>query len=122
MQANRMADALLIADLAGRDDLTRVQQLYMKRQPSPYMRVVKAIQGNDFVSKYLGQHASWPQTSVDCPYLQFLHLGFGIIETEVTMLCHKLAHHKLAQCATARLYNAIGQGSTGGSAFSRYGV
>ena len=51
MQANRMADALLIADLAGRDDLTRVQQLYMKKQPSPYMRVVKAIQRNDFVSK-----------------------------------------------------------------------
>lgn len=54
MQANRMADALLIADLAGRDDLTRVQQLYMKKQPSPYMRVVKAIQGNDFVSTYSG--------------------------------------------------------------------
>lgn len=47
-----MADALLIADLAGRDELTRVQHLYMKKQPSPYMRVVKAIQGNDFVSKY----------------------------------------------------------------------
>ena len=51
MQANRMADALLIADLAGREELSRVQQLYMKKQPSPYMRVVKAIQGNDFVSK-----------------------------------------------------------------------
>ena len=46
-----MADALIIADLAGRDELTRVQQLYMKKQPSPYMRVVKAITGNDFVSK-----------------------------------------------------------------------
>ena len=50
-QANRMADALIIADLAGRDELTRVQQLYMKKLPSPYMRVVKAIQGNDFVSE-----------------------------------------------------------------------
>lgn len=48
-----MADALLIADLAGRDELMRVQQMYMKKQPSPYMRVVKAIQGNDFVSKFL---------------------------------------------------------------------
>ena len=47
-----MADALLIADLAGRDELMRVQKLYMKKHPSPYMRVVKAIQGNDFVSKY----------------------------------------------------------------------
>ena len=46
-----MADALLIADLAGRDELTRVQHLYMKKQPSPYIRDVKAIQGNDFVSK-----------------------------------------------------------------------
>lgn len=46
-----MADALLIADLSGREELLRVQQLYMKKQPSPYMRVVKAIQGNDFVSK-----------------------------------------------------------------------
>lgn len=51
LQANRMADALLIADLAGREELSRVQQLYMKKQPSPYMRVVKAIQGNDFVSE-----------------------------------------------------------------------
>ena len=51
LQANRMADALLIADLAGRDELMRVQQMYMKKQPSPYMRVVKAIQGNDFVSE-----------------------------------------------------------------------
>ena len=51
MQANRMADALLIAHLAGQEELLRVQQLYMKKQPSPYMRVVKAIQGNDFVSK-----------------------------------------------------------------------
>ncbi|KAL0027638.1 hypothetical protein WJX79_004520 [Trebouxia sp. C0005] len=49
IKANRMADALLIADLAGRDELMRVQQIYMKKQPSPYMRVVKAIQGNDFV-------------------------------------------------------------------------
>ncbi|KAL3153542.1 hypothetical protein ABBQ38_011870 [Trebouxia sp. C0009 RCD-2024] len=49
IKANRMADALLIADLAGREELTRVQHLYMKKQPSPYMRVVKAIQGNDFV-------------------------------------------------------------------------
>ena len=55
LQANRMADALLIADLAGRDELMRVQQTYMKKQPSPYMRVVKAIQGNDFVSE--SQHS-----------------------------------------------------------------
>ncbi len=55
LQANRMADALLIADLAGRDELMRVQQMYMKKQPSPYMRVVKAIQGNDFVSE--SQHS-----------------------------------------------------------------
>ena len=48
-----MADALLIADLAGREELARVQLLYMKKQPSPYMRVVKAIQGNDFVSESL---------------------------------------------------------------------
>lgn len=52
LQANRMADALLIADLAGRDELMRAQQLYMKKQRSPYMRLVKAIQGNDFVSKF----------------------------------------------------------------------
>ncbi len=55
LQASRMADALLIADLAGRDELMRVQQMYMKKQPSPYMRVVKAIQGNDFVSE--SQHS-----------------------------------------------------------------
>jgi hypothetical protein len=48
-----MADALLIADLAGRDELMRVHQMYMKKQPSPYMRLVKAIQGNDFVSESL---------------------------------------------------------------------
>lgn len=46
-----MADALLIADLAGRNELMRAQQLYMKKQRSPYMRLVKAIQGNDFVSE-----------------------------------------------------------------------
>lgn len=53
LQASRMADALLIADLAGREELSRVQQVYMKKQPSPYMRVVKAIQANEFVSKCL---------------------------------------------------------------------
>lgn len=58
MQANRMADALLIAHLAGQEELLRVQQLYMKKQPSPYMRVVKAIQGNDFVSKFASCFAS----------------------------------------------------------------
>ncbi len=62
LQANRMADALLIADLAGRDELMRVQQMYMKKQPSPYMRVVKAIQGNDFVSESIlsGSVKHWP--------------------------------------------------------------
>ena len=75
VQANRMADALLIADLAGRDDLTRVQQLYMKKQPSPYMRVVKAIQGNDFVSKCLALqllHGSDVlQMPAVCPHPQY---------------------------------------------------
>ena len=110
-----MADALLIADLAGRDDLTRVQQLYMKKQPSPYMRVVKAIQGNDFVSKFLAQQLN---TVLFCKFLlialtyNVLHLCFVKIQSKVAML-----RHKLTQYAITWLHNGNNQESTGGSAF-----
>ena len=85
LQAQRMADALLIADLAGRDELTRVQQLYMKKQPSPYMRVVKAIQGNDFVSKFRDLKALFEAV----PYSGPVHLSFSSCwaADRVTALC-----------------------------------
>ena len=53
LQARRMADALLIASLAGSEAVAQAQRLYMRQHPSPYMRIVRAIQGNDFVSEYL---------------------------------------------------------------------
>lgn len=83
-----MADALLIADLAGRDDLTRVQQLYMKKQPSPYMRVVKAIQGNDFVSKYSAMRL-------------------------VISPCLKVTFTSLNPCAITWIHHAVGLGDMG---------
>ncbi len=46
-----MADALLIAHLGGTERFAAAQKQYMRRHPSPYMRLIKAIQGSDLLSE-----------------------------------------------------------------------
>lgn len=45
-----MADALVVAGVAGGDAWQRAQREYFKRCPRPYMRLVAAIQDSDFLS------------------------------------------------------------------------
>ncbi len=47
MQADRMADALLIASLGGRDLYAHAQREYIRRAPRPYMKIVSAIMDHD---------------------------------------------------------------------------
>ena len=44
-----MADALVVAGVAGGEAWQRAQREYFKRSPRPYMRLVSAIQDNDFL-------------------------------------------------------------------------
>ena len=58
MQAGRMADALVIGHMGQGKHLVRAQNEYMRRQPRPYMRVVKAVMDNDLLSALLAGHLS----------------------------------------------------------------
>jgi hypothetical protein len=44
-----MADALVVAGVAGGEAWARAQREYFQRCPRPYMRLVAAIQDNDFL-------------------------------------------------------------------------
>ena len=48
-----MADALVVAGVAGGDAWQRAQREYFKRCPRPYMRLIAAIQDNDLLSALL---------------------------------------------------------------------
>ncbi|EIE18851.1 hypothetical protein COCSUDRAFT_49081 [Coccomyxa subellipsoidea C-169] len=47
LQADRMADALLIASIGGGDLWARAQKEYIRRAPRPYMKIVSAIMDHD---------------------------------------------------------------------------
>lgn len=47
VQVGRMADALLIASIAGDELWRKALATYMRRQPRPYMRVVQAVLDSD---------------------------------------------------------------------------
>ncbi len=46
-QADRMADALVIASIGGGGLWARAQKEYMRRAPRPYMKIVTAIMDRD---------------------------------------------------------------------------
>ena len=46
-----MADALIIGHMGQGPYLARAQAEYMKRQPRPYMRLVRAVMENDLLSE-----------------------------------------------------------------------
>jgi hypothetical protein len=47
LQADRMADALVIASVGGSYLLEKAQKEYMRRAPRPYMKIVSAITNRD---------------------------------------------------------------------------
>ena len=47
MQAERMADALVIASVGGSYLFEKAQKEYMRRAPRPYMKIVSAIMSHD---------------------------------------------------------------------------
>ena len=51
-----MADALIIGHMGQGPYLARAQAEYMKRQPRPYMRLVRAVMENDLLSESLHRH------------------------------------------------------------------
>ena len=53
MQADRVTDALFIAALGGSELLQRAQDELMKRQPRPYMQVIRAVMKSDILGACL---------------------------------------------------------------------
>ncbi len=47
LQADRMADALVIASVGGNYLFEKAQKEYMRRAPRPYMKIVSAITNQD---------------------------------------------------------------------------
>lgn len=47
VQAERMADALVIASVGGSYLFEKAQKEYMRRAPRPYMKIVSAIMSHD---------------------------------------------------------------------------
>ena len=47
VQAERMADALVIASVGGSYLFEKAQKEYMRRAPRPYMKIVSAIMSRD---------------------------------------------------------------------------
>ncbi len=51
VQADRVTDALFIAAMGGSELLQRAQDELMKRQPRPYMQVIRAVMKSDVLGK-----------------------------------------------------------------------
>ncbi len=66
-----MADALVVAGVAGGEAWARAQREYFQRCPRPYMRLVAAIQDNDF----LGEPALALLPPSSCPGRQVERMG-----------------------------------------------
>ncbi len=64
-QAERMADALVIASVGGTYLFEKAQKEYMRRAPRPYMKIVSAIMSRDLAG-------SLPLANLD---LVMLHSG-----------------------------------------------
>ncbi|KAK9829183.1 hypothetical protein WJX72_004364 [[Myrmecia] bisecta] len=70
LQADRMADALIIGSLGGGELWTKAQKEYMRRAPRPYMKVVHAIMENDFLALIKSRPLdTWKETlAILCAY------------------------------------------------------
>jgi hypothetical protein len=62
-----MADALVVAGVAGGEAWARAQREYFQRCPRPYMRLVAAIQDNDFLGARARARAASPPVRVGSP-------------------------------------------------------
>jgi hypothetical protein len=71
MADGRMADALLLASIGGEDLWHKVQKAFMKREPKPYMKVVKALMDKDLASLVRDRSlARWRETlAMLCTYV-----------------------------------------------------
>lgn len=67
VQADRMADALIIGHMGQGQHVVRAQEEYMRRQPRPYMRVVKAVLENNLLSEPSSAHPPPPADRIGFP-------------------------------------------------------
>ncbi len=71
-QADRMADALLIASIGGGDLWARAQKEYIRRAPRPYMKIVSAIMDHDLAG---GQLYGYCVVSPASAARRYAHVG-----------------------------------------------
>lgn len=89
ISANKMADALVIAQVGGASLWETTRDLFLKRSRSPYLKVVSAMVNNDLVSLVnVRPLKSWKETlALLCTFAQ---------REEWTMLCDTLAARLMA--------------------------
>lgn len=75
LQANRHADALIVASLVGGELWDRARQEYMFANPHPYMRVVHAMLGSDWQGGSLACGGQQPRGGSQCASLNGLACG-----------------------------------------------
>ena len=64
-----MADALVIASVAGGVLFEKAQKEYMRRAPRPYMKIINAIMSHDLT----GDHHSFGGSCLPCHHCKLLN-------------------------------------------------
>ena len=83
-----MADALVIASVAGGVLFEKAQKEYMRRAPRPYMKIINAIMSHDLT----GDCHSFPGSCLPCHHCELLKNAFILGQWEIEdKCCHTTA-------------------------------